>query len=47
MLAPEAVNDELFPGQIIDDAAETKTVGIVLTVNRRVTGTVQPVTDTV
>ena len=33
VLAPEAVNTELLPGQIVDDAAETKTVGIVFTVN--------------
>ena len=33
VLAPEAVNTELLPGQMVDDAADTKTVGIVLTVN--------------
>ena len=33
VLAPEAVSNVLLPGHMIDDAAETKTVGNVLTVN--------------
>ena len=47
VLAPEAVSNVLLPGQMVDDAAETKTTGNVLTVSKRVAGTLHPVTETV